>query len=157
MSSEMLKAEQYCHGHDHEGEAASLHLSKVRGTNLQMRTRLKCCGVTNSHQLLQAAGPFRARVVLSGKTGIEMAALAYITKRADLARVKGIGATFTDMLEVMSVDTVERLAAWAPDALHRTLHDFNRAERFARRAPTPEEIADWVTQARKLPVLIDNV
>ena len=157
MGSEMLKAEQYCHGHDHEGEAASLHLSKVRGTNLQMRTRLKCCGVTNSHQLLQAAGPFRARVVLSGKTGIEMAALAYITKRADLARVKGIGATFTDMLEVMRVDTVERLAAWAPDALHRTLHDFNRAERFARRAPTPEEIEDWVTQARKLPVLIDNV
>ena len=157
MSSEMLKAERYCHGHDHEGEAASLHLSKVRGTNLQMRARLKCCGVTNSHQLLQAAGPFRARVVLCGKTGIDMAALAYITKRADLARVKGIGATFTDMLEVMGVDTVERLAAWAPDALHRTLYDFNRLERFARRAPTPEEIKDWVMQARKLPVMIDNV
>ena len=155
MSSEMLKAHQY--GCDHEGEAVSLHLSKVRGTNLQMRARLKCCGITNSRQLLQAAGPFRARVVLSGKTGIEMAALAYITKRADLARVKGIGATFADMLEVMGVDTVERLAAWAPDALHRTLHDFNRAERFARRAPTPEEIEAWVTQARKLPILIDNV
>ncbi len=159
MSPEMLKAEQYCHGQNqgHEGEAASLHLSKVRGTNLEMRARLKCCGVTNSRQLLQAAGPFRARVVLSGKTGIDMAALAYITKRADLARVKGIGATFADMLEVIGVDTVERLAAWAPDALHRTLYDFNRAERFARRSPTPEEIEDWVMQARKLPVLIDNV
>ncbi|MEM8952413.1 MAG: DUF4332 domain-containing protein [Pseudomonadota bacterium] len=155
MSSEMLKAHHY--GCDHEGEAVSLHLSKVRGTNLQMRARLKCCGITNSRQLLQAAGPFRARVVLSGKTGIEMAALAYITKRADLARVKGIGATFADMLEVMGVDTVERLAAWAPDALHRTLHDFNRAERFARRSPTPEEIEAWVTQARQLPILIDNV
>ncbi|NJO36605.1 MAG: DUF4332 domain-containing protein [Rhizobiales bacterium] len=86
-----------------------------------------------------------------------MAALAYITKRADLARVKGIGATFADMLEVMGVDTVERLASWAPAALHRTLLDFNRAERFARRAPTPEEIDAWVMQARSLPVLIDNV
>lgn len=157
MGSEILKAEQSCHNHEGEGEAVSLHLSKVRGTNLQMRARLKCCGVTNSRQLLQAAGPFRARVVLSGKTGIEMAALAYITKRADLARVKGVGAAFADMLEVMGVDTVERLASWAPAALHRTLYDFNRTERFARRAPTPEEIEGWVTQARNLPVLIDNV
>ena len=31
----------------------------------------------------------------------EMATLGYITKRADLARVKGIGATFADMLEVI--------------------------------------------------------
>lgn len=155
MGSEIVKAAAP-YSSD-EGEAVSLHLSKVRGTNLQMRTRLKSCGVTNSRQLLRAAGPFRARVVLSGKTGIDMAALAYITKRADLARVKGIGATFADMLEVIGVDTVERLAAWVPDALHRTLLDFNRAERFARRAPTPEEIGSWVAQARELPVLIDHV
>ncbi|MGI9499424.1 MAG: DUF4332 domain-containing protein [Geminicoccaceae bacterium] len=155
MSSEVLKAKAHCY--DHESEAVSLHLSKVRGTNLQMRARLKCCGVTNSRQLLRAAGPFRARVVLSGKTGIDMAALAYITKRADLARVKGIGATFADMLEVIGVDTVEHLASWAPDALHRTLLDFNQTERFARRAPTPEEIDAWVMQARELPLLIDQV
>ncbi|MGI9504823.1 MAG: DUF4332 domain-containing protein [Geminicoccaceae bacterium] len=155
MSSETLRAETPICSHD--GEAVSLHLSKVRGANLQVRARLKCCGVTNSRQLLQAAGPFRARVVLSGRTGIEMATLGYITKRADLARVKGIGATFADMLEVIGVDTVERLAAWEPDALRRTLVDFNRTERFARRAPTFDEIQAWVSQARKLPVLIDSV
>ena len=162
MGTEMLKAESpYCDhegaGLGHEGEAVSLHLSKVRGTNLQMRARLKGCGVTNSRQLLRAAGPFRARVVLSGKTGIDMAALAYVVKRADMARVKGVGATFADMLEVIGVDSVENLAGWAPEALHRTLADFNRSERFARRAPTPEEIAAWVAQARALPILIDHV
>jgi len=155
MNSQTLRAAApFC---SHNGEAVSLHLSKVRGTNLQMRARLKICGVTNSRQLLQAAGPFRARVLLSGKTGIDMASLTYITKRADLARLKGVGATFADMLEVIGVDTVECLASWAPDALHRTLVDFNQAERFARRSPTPEEIASWVAQARALPILIDNV
>ena len=155
MSSETLRAENlFC---SHDGEAVSLHLSKVRGASLQVRARLKCCGVTNSRQLLQAAGPFRARVVLSGRTGIEMATLAYITKRADLARVKGIGATFADMLEVIGVDTVERLAAWEPEPLRRTLLDFNRTERFARRAPTLDEIQAWVCQARRLPILIDSV
>jgi len=143
--------------YDHDGEAVSLHLSKVRGATMQIRTRLKCQGVTNSRQLLRAAGPFRARVILAGKTGIDMATLAYIVKRADMARLKGVGATFADMLEVMGVDSVERLAGWAPDALHRTLLDFNRSERFARRAPTRDETKTWVDQARKLPVLIDHV
>ncbi len=138
-------------------EAVSLHLSKVRGTNLQIRARLKGRGITNSRQLLVAAGEQKKRAALIGETGIDAATLAYITKRADLARVKGIGATFADMLEVLRVDTVERLASWEPAALHRTLHDFNRTERFARRSPTPEEIQSWVGQARKLPILIEGI
>ena len=141
----------------HQDEAVSLHLSKVRGTNLQIRARLKGLGITNSRQLLEAAGEQKKRAALIGETGIEAATLAYITKRADLARVKGIGATFADMLEVISVDTVERLASWDPAALHRTLHDFNQAERFARRAPTPEEIQSWIGQARKLPVIVEGI
>lgn len=155
MSSEMLKVDDK--NDSHEGEAVSLHLSKVRGTNLQIRARLKCLGVTNSRQLLLAAGSCNKRRILASKTGIDEATLAYITKRADLARVKGIGATFSDMLEVMGVDTVSRLASWEPDALHRTLFDFNRTERFARRAPTPEETEAWVLQARQLPALIDHI
>ncbi len=74
MSSEMLKAGQY--GRDHGGDAVSLHLGEVRSTNLRMRVRLKCCGMTNSRQLLQAAGPSCARTVLSGKTGMATASLA---------------------------------------------------------------------------------
>lgn len=154
MSSESINAAANA---SQEGEASSLHLSKVRGANQQIRTRLKACGVTNSRQLLRAAGPFRARVVLSEKTGIDMASLAYLLKRADMARVKGVGATFADMLEVLGVDSVERLAGWGAAALHRTLQDFNRSERFARRAPTLDEVEAWVTQARALPILIDDV
>ena len=155
MSSESMNAA--ANASSQGCEASSLHLSKVRGANQQIRTRLKACGVTNSHQLLRAAGPFRAPVVLSEKTGIDMASLAYLLKRADMARVKGVGATFADMLEVIGVDNVECLADWRADALHRTLLDFNRKERFARRAPTLDEVEAWVTQARALPILIDGI
>ena len=155
MTSEILNVDSQ--DQPKNDEAVSLHLSKVRGTNLQIRARLKSHGITNSRQLLLAAGARKKRAALIGETGIDATTLAYITKRADLARVKGIGATFADMLEVINVDTVERLASWDPSALHRTLHDFNRAERFARRAPTPEEIQSWVGQARKLPLLIEGI
>jgi hypothetical protein len=38
--------------------------------------------------------------------------------------------------------------------LHNALATLNSAERFARRAPTPEEVEDWVAQARQLPKLV---
>ncbi len=138
-------------------EAVSLHLSKVRGTNMQIRARLKVLGITNSRQLLAAAGEQKKRAAIIGETGIEAATLAYITKRADLSRVKGIGATFADMLEVVGVDTVERVASWEPESLYRTLQDFNRTERFARRAPTIEEIQSWISQARQLPLVVEGI
>jgi hypothetical protein len=31
---------------------------------------------------------------------------------------------------------------------------YNREERLARRSPTPEEVRDWVRQARALPALV---
>lgn len=140
-----------------DDEPVSLHLSKVRGASMQIRARLKGLGITNSRQLLIAAGKRQERARLIGQTRIDAASLAYIAKRADLARVKGIGATFSDMLEVIGVDTVERLASWEADALFRTLQDFNRTERFARRAPTLEEIQSWVGQAKLLPLILEGL
>jgi len=58
------------------------------------------------------------------------------------------------MLELLSVDRVASLAGQEPDSLHHALATLNSAERFARRAPTPEEVSDWVTQARELPKLV---
>jgi Domain of unknown function (DUF4332) len=39
--------------------------------------------------------------------------------------------------------------------LYEILHELNAAERFARRAPTQDEVANWVAQARALPHLVD--
>jgi hypothetical protein len=38
--------------------------------------------------------------------------------------------------------------------LHERLRGYNRRERLARRSPTPEEVNDWVGQARRLPRLV---
>jgi predicted flap endonuclease-1-like 5' DNA nuclease len=137
------------------GRAMSLHVSKLRGISYQMRSKLKQQGVTYTHQLLEAAGRPDSRGVLAAKSGIEEPVLMRLTCRADLARIKGIGAIFADMLELVGVDQVTSLAGQEPAALHAALSELNAAERFARRAPTVEEVRDWVTQARSLPRLIE--
>ena len=133
----------------------SLHVSKLRGISNQVRNRLKRRGVTYTHQLLDAAGHVDNRRELAARSGIEEAVLLRLTCRADLARIKGIGAIFADMLELIGIDRVSSLAEHDPARLYEILHDLNAAERFARRAPTQDEVANWVAQARALPHLVD--
>ena len=132
----------------------SLHVSKLRGISFDVRAKLKRNGVTYTHQLLSAAGSQDKRQAFSETSGIEELILTRLTCRADLARIKGIGAIFADMLELLDVDRVAKLANQDPEKLHDALYTLNAAERFARRAPTPEEVEDWVMQARSLPKLV---
>lgn len=133
----------------------SLHVSKLRGIALETRGRLKSRGVTYTDQLLAAAGKPGQRRQLAADSGIDEAELLRLVRRADLARVKGVGAIFADMLEFVGVLDVGGLASRDAMSLHRQLFELNRMERFARRAPTPEEVADWVAQARRLPRMIE--
>jgi predicted flap endonuclease-1-like 5' DNA nuclease len=133
----------------------SLHVSKLRGISNEVRNRLKRHGVIYTHQLVEAAGRLESRRELAARSGIEEATLLRLTCRADLARIKGIGAIFADMLELTGVDRVSSLAEHDPARLYAILHDLNAAERFARRAPTRDEVADWVAQARALPHVVD--
>lgn len=132
----------------------SLHISKLRGVGPEVRARLKVGGITYSDQLLLAAGTPEKREALSRATGLDVAVIERLARRADLARVKGIGLIFADMLEVIGVDSVEALRYASPEPLRARLHELNRAERMARRSPTLEEVEDWVRQAQALPPLL---
>jgi predicted flap endonuclease-1-like 5' DNA nuclease len=138
------------------GRSMSLHVSKLRGISNQVRNKLKQQGVTYTHQLLAAAGRSEGRRTLVARSGIEEPIVMRLTCRADLARIKGVGAIFADMLELIGVDRVSILAEQDPAALHDVLHQLNAAERFARRAPTQDEVIDWVAQAKALPELVDR-
>lgn len=134
----------------------SLHVSKLRGISLETRSKLKHRGITYTQQLLEAAGKPEGRARLAHASGIEEDELLRLVRRADLARIKGIGAIFADMLELVDVDDVGLLAQQSPDALHVRLFELNASERLARRAPTPDEVVDWIRQARVLPRLFES-
>jgi hypothetical protein len=97
----------------------------------------------------------RARIILHSAARLSVAEMA---RRAGVGRsaVCGIGAVFAYMLELIGIDRVSRLAREEPAALHRRLVEFNAREQLARRAPTPEEVADWVHQARTLSDRLDG-
>jgi predicted flap endonuclease-1-like 5' DNA nuclease len=138
-----------------DAAAMSLHVSKLRGISIEVRQKLKRQGISYTHQLLREAGSPEQRRRLAERSRIDDPSLARLVRRADLARVKGIGAIFADMLEMIGIDKVAVLAEQDPLALRTRLYELNAAERLARRAPTPEEVQEWIDQARALPRLVD--
>lgn len=115
---------------------------------------LKARHITTCRQLLAAAAEFDDRERLSRDSRIPLELLSTIVRRADMARIEGIGAVFGLMLEELDVLEVSMLAKHDPQALHDRLGAHNQSERLARRSPTPEEVTDWIEQARSLPILV---
>jgi predicted flap endonuclease-1-like 5' DNA nuclease len=134
----------------------ALPVSKLRGVPATARMALKRQGINTCARLLEQAGKAAARRALSERTGIDEELLLRLVQRADMARVNGIGAVFGMMLEDLGIREVGALARQDPVKLHAALKELNNRERYARRSPTPEEVADWIAQARALPRLIES-
>lgn len=134
--------------------AYTLPISKLRGVPFQARVALKVRRITTCTQLLQAAGGHEEREALAGSARVAPELLTDLVRRADMARVNGVGSVFGLMLEELGVPDVSTLARQDAAELHERLRAYNLEERLARRSPTPEEVQNWVSQAGRLPVLV---
>lgn len=137
-----------------QGSNASLPLSKLRGVPFAVRAALKARRINSCAQLLGAAASSEKRRQLATQARIDEELLLTVIRRADMARVNGVGAVFGMMLEDLGILEVPDLAAQDAQELHARLRQYNQEERIARRSPTPEEVLDWISQARALPPLI---
>lgn len=77
-----------------------------------------------------------------------------LVQRADLARVRGTGFVFSQMLRDLYVVDVKILADHKPATLYGRLRRYNRDTEAHSRAPTASEVTDWIEQARNLPKLV---
>ena len=132
----------------------ALPISKLRGVPFQARVALKVRRITTCDQLLAAAAVAEDREALARATKIAPEILTDLVQRADMARVRGIGAIFDIMLEIVGISDVATLAEQGAAALHAQLAALNQRERLARRSPTLGEVEDWIEQANLLPRLV---
>ena len=100
---------------------------------------------TERVHLLEVAG----RKELAAKIAADPKEVLELVNRADLARVKGIGEVYSNLLENAGVDTVLELSKRVPANLHAKLLEQTQTG-DARRAPTLAQVEDWVKQAKEL-------
>ena len=116
--------------------------------------KLKHCGVTSTQNLLQKGSTLSGRKALAEESGIELTLIAKWVNRADLARIKGIGGEYADLLKCSGVDTVPELARRNGANLHRRMQDVNNQKKLVRSLPSSSMVEDWIRQAKKMPRVI---
>ena len=130
-------------------------LVDIEGIGATYAAKLTEAGVKSQEALLKAGDTPKARKDLEKMTGISGKLLLKWINRADLARVKGIGEEYADLLELAGVDTVPALARRNAENLHKTLVEAAEAHKnVVRRVPAATEVAKWVAAAKELPRVV---
>lgn len=126
-----------------------MRLHQIRGIQVNTAEKLAAEGVKTSDALLEAGKTVAGRRELAAKVGVDPKEILELVNRADLARIRGIGEVYSNLLENAGVDTVAELARRVPANLHAKLLEQTQAG-DARRAPTLAQVEGWVSQANEL-------
>jgi predicted flap endonuclease-1-like 5' DNA nuclease len=126
-------------------------INELRGITEAVAAELKQLGIHNSDQLSESTGTPAQRKELASKAGISAQEVLALANRADLARVKGIGGAYSDLLEKGGVDTVKELAMRRPDNLHEKIVAVNEEHGYVKVPPALSMVKSWVTEAKSLP------
>ncbi|MCX7706596.1 MAG: DUF4332 domain-containing protein [Anaerolineae bacterium] len=131
-----------------------MRVHEIRGIQATTAEKLVAAGITTSDALLEAGKTPAGRRELAEKIGADPKEILELVNRADLARIRGIGEVYSNLLENAGVDTVAELARRVPANLHAKLVEKTLAG-DARRAPTLAQVEDWVRQAKELGRIIE--
>jgi predicted flap endonuclease-1-like 5' DNA nuclease len=126
-------------------------LVDIEGIGDTYASKLQEVGVTTQEKLLEDGATPKGRKELAAKTGISPKLILAWINRADLARVKGIGEEYADLLEMAGVDTVPALARRNPANLWAKLGEINAEKKLVRTIPSEKQVTDWIEQAKDLP------
>jgi predicted flap endonuclease-1-like 5' DNA nuclease len=110
--------------------------------------------ISDSEQLVRAAATPAQRKELAVFCGCETGEILQLANRADLARVKGIGGVYSDLLEIAGVDTVKELASRRADNLHAKITQTNDRDNLTTKPPSLAMVQGWVDQAKALEPLL---
>lgn len=133
----------------------SLTLGELKGISDALMNLLKAQGLVDSDTLLEATRTPSGRKELADTIGVDKAVILELANRADLARIKGIGRVYSDLMEEAGVDTVKELATRVPKNLHSKLVEINSVRQLTQRPPSAEQVAGFVEQAKSLPSMLE--
>lgn len=131
-------------------------LTSIEGIGEKYGEELESAGVSTQEELLAKGATSAGRKKIAESTGISEKLVLEWVNQADLARIKGIGEEYADLLEAAGVDTVPELAQRNADNLLAAMETTNTEKKLVRQLPTKEQVSDWIDQAKALPRVIEH-
>lgn len=129
-------------------------LKTIEGIGPEYEKKLKEAGISSLEKLLAACATKNGRDKLSKTSGVSEKLILKWTNHADLARIKGIGGEYAELLEASGVDTIVELASRKPENLVAKITEINNEKKLVRKLPIKKQVETWVNQAKTLPRII---
>ena len=123
----------------------------IEGIGSTYAKKLSAVGIKSVEMLLKRGATPKEREEIAKKTGLGHKEILEWINRADLYRIKGIGSEYSDLLEVAGVDTVVELSKRDAKNLMIRMTEANSKRKIVRRLPTEKQVANWISQAKRLP------
>jgi hypothetical protein len=117
--------------------------------------KLEALSIRNVNQMLEAGKTRKKRQELTTRTNILAEAILELTKLSDLTRIFGVKGIRARLYYDAGVDTLDKMAEWAPDKLRTMLIDFVQRTGFNGVAPLPKEAEFTVKEAKRLLRIIE--
>ena len=130
-------------------------LSVIESIGEAYEAKLNAADVKSMEELLETCSTKKGRIDLAEKSGISEKLILKWTNHADLARIKGVGGEYAELLEAAGVDTVPELARRKAENLFNKMVEVNEAKSLVRKLPTEKQVADWIDQAGSLPRIME--
>lgn len=130
-------------------------LSTIEGIGDVYEAKLKEVGINSMEALLEACASKKGRIDIAEKSGISEKLILKWANHADLARIKGIGGEYAELLEAAGVDTVPELSNRKPENLFKKMQEVNDQKALVRKLPTQAQVENWVAQAKALPRVLN--
>ena len=139
----------------------STSIKEMNGVNKTVQTKLAKCGINTVEALLREGCTKKGRAAICKATGLDAKVVLTMVNRADLWRIKGVAAQFTELLEATGVDTVKELCKRKPENLHMKMVEVvtsrnKRSKKTTRVAPSLNKIKNFVQHAKKLKPMITH-
>lgn len=117
-------------------------------------TKLRAVGIRSTTKLLCRARTPKDRKHLAQEAGIPETEILRWANLADLMRIRGVAAEYSELLGAAGVDTVKELKRRNAANLAARLAEVNAERRLVTLPPSEKRIARWIDEAKSLPAMI---
>ncbi len=128
----------------------SVVIHKLPGVTPTLESKLKGFGIKDSDDLLRLCKSAASIENLAASMGVDTREIARLVHRAELARIRGVGDAYTQLLEAAGVRTVGDLAARCPEDLRDHFNRINGEQKLVGRVPALAMVNGWVMKAQRL-------
>ena len=131
-------------------------IDEIEGIGPAYGEKLAAANIKTTEDLLKHCCDAKGRKKTAETTGVSEGQILKWTNMADLMRISGVGAEYSELLKASGVDTVKELRNRNAENLAAKMAEVNTAKKLTRTVPSEKVVSGWVEKAKSLDPIITH-